>query len=47
LQADGFTLIGPASGWQACRTVGPGRMVEPEELLAAAVSMFEARAPRA
>jgi len=33
LQADGFELIGPADGWQACRAVGPGRMVEPEELL--------------
>ena len=33
LEEDGFTLVGPASGWQACRAVGPGRMVEPEELL--------------
>jgi phosphopantothenoylcysteine decarboxylase/phosphopantothenate--cysteine ligase len=30
---DGFELIGPAEGWQACRTVGAGRMVEPEQLL--------------
>ncbi|MEM9082566.1 MAG: flavoprotein [Planctomycetota bacterium] len=29
---DGFEMIGPADGWQACRAVGPGRMVEPEEL---------------
>lgn len=35
LQRDGFTLVGPAEGWQACRAVGPGRMSEPEELLAA------------
>lgn len=35
LAADGFTLIGPDSGWQACRNVGPGRMSEPETLLAA------------
>ena len=35
LQADGFVLIGPGDGWQACRHVGTGRMVEPEELLAA------------
>jgi len=33
LEEDGFTLVGPASGWQACRAVGPGRMVEAEELL--------------
>ncbi|MEM1329693.1 MAG: flavoprotein [Planctomycetota bacterium] len=31
---DGFELLGPAEGWQACRKVGPGRMVEPEEILA-------------
>lgn len=33
LAEDGFQLIGPAEGWQACRTVGAGRMVEPEQLL--------------
>jgi phosphopantothenoylcysteine decarboxylase/phosphopantothenate--cysteine ligase len=35
LKADGFTVVGPASGWQACRHVGPGRMVEAEELVEA------------
>ncbi|MBX3385810.1 MAG: hypothetical protein KF768_04510 [Phycisphaeraceae bacterium] len=35
LKADGFAIVGPGSGWQACREVGPGRMSEPEELLAA------------
>lgn len=35
LTGDGFTIVGPGSGWQACREVGPGRMSEPEELLAA------------
>lgn len=33
LVEDGFRLIGPAEGWQACRTQGAGRMVEPEALL--------------
>jgi phosphopantothenoylcysteine decarboxylase/phosphopantothenate--cysteine ligase len=33
LVEDAFELIGPAEGWQACRTVGAGRMVEPEQLL--------------
>jgi phosphopantothenoylcysteine synthetase/decarboxylase len=32
---DGFRLVGPGHGWQACRTQGAGRMSEPEELLAA------------
>ena len=34
LRADGVTLLGPASGAQACGEVGPGRMLEPAELLA-------------
>jgi phosphopantothenoylcysteine decarboxylase/phosphopantothenate--cysteine ligase len=35
LRADGFTILDPASGWQACRTVGRGRLPEPEELVEA------------
>lgn len=35
LREDGFRIIGPESGWQACRTEGPGRMSEPEAILAA------------
>jgi phosphopantothenoylcysteine synthetase/decarboxylase len=35
LQGDGFRFVGPDDGWQACRTVGTGRMAEPEEILAA------------
>lgn len=35
LTADGFTIVGPEDGWQACRHVGPGRMSEPETLLGA------------
>jgi phosphopantothenoylcysteine decarboxylase/phosphopantothenate--cysteine ligase len=35
LVKDGFRIIGPGEGWQACRTVGTGRMTEPEELLRA------------
>jgi phosphopantothenoylcysteine decarboxylase/phosphopantothenate--cysteine ligase len=31
----GVEIIGPESGWQACRTVGPGRMVEPDVIVAA------------
>lgn len=43
LRADGFTLIGPNEGWQACRTLGPGRMSEPEELLAALAAAVASR----
>lgn len=31
----GVEMIGPESGWQACRAVGPGRMSEPDAILAA------------
>lgn len=34
LRGDGFRFVGPGEGWQACRRVGPGRMSEPEEILA-------------
>jgi phosphopantothenoylcysteine decarboxylase/phosphopantothenate--cysteine ligase len=33
LRGDGYRIIEPAEGWQACRTVGPGRMPEAEELV--------------
>jgi phosphopantothenoylcysteine decarboxylase/phosphopantothenate--cysteine ligase len=35
LVADGYTLVGPGAGWQACRHVGAGRMSEPEQIVAA------------
>jgi phosphopantothenoylcysteine decarboxylase/phosphopantothenate--cysteine ligase len=35
LRADGVELLGPASGSQACGEVGDGRMIEPDEILAA------------
>jgi len=44
LASDGFSLVGPAEGWQACRTVGVGRMEEPETLLASlAQALTDAR----
>jgi phosphopantothenoylcysteine decarboxylase/phosphopantothenate--cysteine ligase len=45
LVQDGFSMVGPGSGWQACREVGEGRMSEPEELIEA-VAAACARAPR-
>lgn len=35
LQQDGFTVLEPAEGWQACKTIGMGRMPEPIHLLQA------------
>lgn len=48
LRADGFELIGPEDGWQACRAVGPGRMTEPEALAeAVARAIARSRASKA
>lgn len=33
-------IVGPSSGLQACGEVGPGRMLEPEQLIAASSQMF-------
>jgi len=33
LRDDQFQIIGPETGWQACRTTGPGRMAEPVGIL--------------
>lgn len=29
----GYTLVSPGTGWLACRSMGPGRMAEPDEIL--------------
>jgi phosphopantothenoylcysteine decarboxylase/phosphopantothenate--cysteine ligase len=48
LLEDGFEIIGPESGWQACRAVGPGRMTEPEALVeAVARAIVRSRAAKA
>ncbi|MHB0776840.1 bifunctional phosphopantothenoylcysteine decarboxylase/phosphopantothenate--cysteine ligase CoaBC [Halomonas sp. WWR20] len=39
LTEDGWRLLGPAGGEQACGDVGPGRMQEPEEIVAAIQAM--------
>ncbi len=33
LQSHGFEILGPAEGAQACGETGPGRMLEPQEIL--------------
>jgi phosphopantothenoylcysteine decarboxylase/phosphopantothenate--cysteine ligase len=38
LRADGFLVLDPASGWQACRAVGPGRLPEADDLVDALVA---------
>ncbi|MBI1304147.1 MAG: hypothetical protein GC172_10225 [Phycisphaera sp.] len=46
LRGDGFAILDPASGWQACRAVGPGRLPEPDDLLDAVAHALRGRAAR-
>lgn len=36
----GYHTVGPAAGWQACRTQGAGRMSEPEAIMEAAETVL-------
>jgi phosphopantothenoylcysteine synthetase/decarboxylase len=40
---DSFQIVGPDEGWQACRHVGPGRMAEPDALLARVAQVLRSR----
>ncbi len=40
LRADGVTVIGPNEGDMACGEYGPGRMAEPDEIVAAVTAML-------
>ena len=41
LADDGVTLLGPASGFQACGEVGMGRMLEPSEITEQVIAFFQ------
>ncbi len=41
LQADGATMLGVGSGFQACGETGDGRMLEPQELLEDVIAFFQ------
>jgi phosphopantothenoylcysteine decarboxylase/phosphopantothenate--cysteine ligase len=44
LRQRGVTVFGPAEGSQACGDVGPGRMLEPDQLALLAADLFPSRA---
>lgn len=46
LREHGYAIVGPESGWQACRAAGPGRMSEPETLLAAVRERLQKVSPK-
>jgi phosphopantothenoylcysteine decarboxylase/phosphopantothenate--cysteine ligase len=41
LNKDGVTLLGPASGFQACGEIGMGRMLEPFEIAEQVIAFFQ------
>ncbi len=46
LQAWGFEFAGPAEGNLACGTTGPGRMLEPSELLQSIAALLKKQPPK-
>lgn len=40
----GITVVGPDAGEQACGDIGPGRLLEPEQILAAVSNHFDSQA---
>ncbi|MFO7900012.1 MAG: flavoprotein [Planctomycetota bacterium] len=41
LEGLGWQMVGPGEGWLACGETGPGRMAEPDEILAAVDAALE------
>ena len=41
INARGITVVGPTAGVQACGDDGPGRMLEPEEIMAHTANIFQ------
>ena len=46
LKRHGFTLVGPGEGWLACRSIGPGRMAEPGEILETIAAKLKSYPPK-
>lgn len=46
LRDDGFIVLDPATGWQACRAIGPGRLPEADELVDALAESLRTAAAR-
>ncbi len=40
LREFGHHFVGPQDGWLACRSVGPGRMADPDDIVTAACGMI-------
>lgn len=42
----GYRMIEPGEGWLACRTVGPGRMAEPAEIVESLAALLKQNKPK-
>lgn len=42
----GYRVVAPGEGWLACRTIGAGRMAEPQEILAESIPLLKQSPPR-
>ena len=40
VREDGLNIVEPGSGWLSCGQIGPGRMAEPPEILAAITKLL-------
>ncbi|MFM1824224.1 MAG: putative phosphopantothenoylcysteine decarboxylase [Planctomycetota bacterium] len=43
LRDDGFQILAPGEGWQACRASGPGRLPEPDAIVESLAAVLAAR----
>ena len=46
LRGWGVSVLGPAEGRLACGTIGPGRMIDPAEILAAVIDLLRKDPPK-
>lgn len=46
LRQDGMQIVGPGEGWLACRSVGPGRMLDAADIVEAAAAQLRKSAPK-
>ncbi|MFH1110646.1 MAG: flavoprotein [Planctomycetota bacterium] len=46
LKQHAYTLVGPGEGRLACRSIGPGRMAEPGEILETVVAKLKSQPPK-
>lgn len=46
LRSRGYQVTPPGEGWLACRTIGAGRMAEPQQILDQAIGLLRKSPPR-